>query len=136
MHIFDHEFNVSTDSRNQMVDITSRLQDFVVDSGISSGYAIIFCPHTTAAITINENADSDVQHDVLMTMEQLMPHIRPGYRHCEGNSDAHCKSSLFGCSQQLIISKGRLWLGTWQGVYFCEFDGPRNRQVYVQVRGR
>lgn len=135
MHIFDHEFSVSTDSRNQMVDITSQLQDLVNDSGIASGYAIVFCPHTTAAITINENADNDVQHDVLMTMEQLMPHIRQGYRHCEGNSDAHCKSSLFGSSQQLIISKSRLWLGTWQGVYFCEFDGPRNRHVYVQLRG-
>ena len=135
MKIIQESFNISTRSRNQMIDITSRVQSFVSESGVSDGDVIVYCPHTTAAITINENADSSVQHDILLTLEDLMPQRRSGYRHSEGNSDAHCKSSLVGCSEQLLIKSGHLQLGTWQGVYFCEFDGPRSRHVIVQVRG-
>jgi secondary thiamine-phosphate synthase enzyme len=96
---------------------------------------IVFCPHTTAAITINENADPDVQHDMLQTLSELIPQSRPGYRHNEGNSDAHCKSSLIGTSEQILINNGKIDLGTWQGIYFCEFDGPRRRTVKIQIKG-
>ncbi|MCK4753511.1 MAG: secondary thiamine-phosphate synthase enzyme YjbQ [Planctomycetes bacterium] len=135
MKIVEKDFGVSTKSRNQMVDITSRVHSIVSESGISDGDVIVFCPHTTAAITINENADRDVVHDVLLTLSELMPEHRSGYRHSEGNSDAHCKSSLVGCSEQVIIKNGKLNFGTWQGIFFCEFDGPRSRRVVVQVRG-
>ena len=135
MEIKQESFHVSTRSRNQMIDITSKVQSLVSESGISEGDVIVYCPHTTAAITINENADSSVQHDILLTLEDLFPQRRSGYRHSEGNSDSHCKSSLVGCSEQVLIKNGHLQLGTWQGVYFCEFDGPRSRNVIVQVRG-
>ncbi|MEJ2647626.1 MAG: secondary thiamine-phosphate synthase enzyme YjbQ [Sedimentisphaerales bacterium] len=135
MKIKQESFNISTRSRSQMIDITSRIQSFIGDSGISDGEVIVYCPHTTAAITINENADASVQHDILLTLEDLLPQRRSGYRHSEGNSDAHCKSSIVGCSEQLLVKNARLQLGTWQGIYFCEFDGPRSRHVIVQVRG-
>ena len=118
-----------------MIDITSQIGSIVSKAGIDNGDVIVHCPHTTAAITINENADPDVPHDILLTLSELMPHHRKGYRHCEGNSDAHCKSSLFGCSQQVLVKNRSLVLGTWQAIFFCEFDGPRNRQVIVQIRG-
>ena len=136
MKIVQESFGLNTRSRNQMIDITSRIQTFVSDSRISDGDVVIYCPHTTAAITINENADSSVQYDLLLTLEELLPQYRLGYRHSEGNSDAHCKSSLIGCSEQVLIKSGRLQLGTWQAIYFCEFDGPRSRQVIVQIRGQ
>ncbi len=135
MKIVEKDFGVSTKSRNQMVDITGRVSSIVSESGISNGDVIVFCPHTTAAITINENADPSVISDILLTLSELMPENRPGYRHSEGNSDAHCKSSLVGCSEQVLIKNGKLNLGTWQGIFFCEFDGPRTRRVVVQVRG-
>ncbi|MBC8468723.1 MAG: YjbQ family protein [Planctomycetes bacterium] len=135
MKIVHEEFRVNTQSRNQMIDITSQVRSFVSQSGISDGDVIVYCPHTTAGITINENADPSVIHDILLTMEELMPHRRPGYRHSEGNSDAHCKSSLFGCSEQVLIKDKSLSLGTWQAVFFCEFDGPRSRRVVLQIRG-
>ena len=135
MRIIQEDFRISTKSRNQMVDITSQVRSLVSQSGVADGDAIVYCPHTTAAITINENADPSVPHDVLLTLEQLMPQHRPGYRHGEGNSDSHCKSSLVGCSEQILIKDGSLELGTWQGLFFCEFDGPRSRKVTVQVRG-
>jgi len=135
MKFVQEEFQVGTRNRNEMVDITRQVRDIVRQSGIANGDVVVFCPHTTAAIRINENADPSVQHDMLLTFEALMPHDRPGYRHAEGNSDAHCKSSLVGASEQVLIHDGRLTLGTWQGVYFCEFDGPRHRKVIVQVRG-
>ncbi len=135
MKIVQKEFGVNTRSRTEMVDVTSRVEAVVRDSGVRNGDVIVFCPHTTAAITINENADPSVVHDMLLTFDELMPRSNPGYRHDEGNSDAHCKSSLVGCSEQVLIHDGRLTLGTWQGIYFCEFDGPRSRQVIVQVRG-
>jgi len=125
----------STKSRNQMIDITGEVRSFVSQSGISNGDVIVYCPHTTAAISINENADPSVPHDILLTLEELLPHHRPGYRHSEGNSDAHCKSSLIGCSEQILIKDKSLNLGTWQGIFFCEFDGPRSRRVIVQIRG-
>ena len=135
MKIVHEEFRVNTKSRNQMIDITSQVRSFVSQSGISDGDVIVYCPHTTAGITINENADPSVIHDILLTMEELIPHRRVGYRHSEGNSDAHCKSSLFGCSEQVLIKDNSLSLGTWQAVFFCEFDGPRSRRVVLQIRG-
>jgi len=135
MKIVQEDFRISTKSRNQMIDITSQVRSFVSQSGITNGDVIVYCPHTTAAITINENADPSVPHDILLTLEELLPHHRPGYRHSEGNSDAHCKSSLVGCSEQILIKGESLQLGTWQGIFFCEFDGPRSRKVIVQIRG-
>ncbi len=136
MKIVTKDFGVSSKQRNQMIDITSKVAAIVGQSGITEGDAIIYCPHTTAAITINENADPSVMHDILLTLSQLIPHNRPGYRHFEGNSDAHCKSTIVGCSKQVLIKDGKLALGTWQGIFFCEFDGPRHREVFVQVRGQ
>ena len=135
MKIVQRDFRISTKNRNQMIDITGQVRSFVSQSGITNGDVIVYCPHTTAAITINENADPSVPHDILLTLEELVPHYRPGYRHSEGNSDAHCKSSLVGCSEQILIQDKSLELGTWQGIFFCEFDGPRSRKVIVQVRG-
>jgi len=135
MKIINETFGISTKQRNQMIDITAQVRSFVSQSGITNGDAIVYCPHTTAAITINENADPSVPHDILLTLEELLPHHRPGYRHSEGNSDAHCKSSLLGCSEQILIKDRSLDLGTWQGIFFCEFDGPRSRRVIVQIRG-
>ena len=135
MKIIQEEFRISTKNRNQMIDITSQVRSFVSQSGITNGDVIVYCPHTTAAITINENADPSVPHDILLTLEELLPHHRSGYRHSEGNSDAHCKSSLLGCSEQILIKDESLNLGTWQGIFFCEFDGPRSRKVMLQIRG-
>lgn len=136
MKIFNDSFSVSTSTRNEMIDITDKVQNIIQKSGVSQGTVLIFCSHTTAAITINENADPDVVHDILLTLSALVPHNRAGYQHSEGNSDSHVKSSLVGCSETVIISDGRMQLGTWQGIYFCEFDGPRRRTVNVQVTGQ
>ncbi len=119
-----------------MVDITGKVEKALADSGISDGEVIIYCPHTTAAITINENADPDVVHDILLTLSELVPQNRDGYKHSEGNSDAHVKSSIVGCSETVIITGGQMQLGTWQGIYFCEFDGPRKRTVNVRITGQ
>ena len=135
MKIIQEDFRISTKSRNQMIDITSQVSSLVSQSGISNGDVIVYCPHTTAAITINENADPSVSHDILLSLEQLLPQHRSGYRHFEGNSDAHCKSSMLGCSEQILLKDNSLQLGTWQGIFFCEFDGPRSRKVIVQIRG-
>jgi len=129
------DFCISTKSRSQMIDITNQVSSIVERSSISDGDAIVYCPHTTAAIAINENADPSVVHDILLTLDELVPRHRAGYRHSEGNSDAHCKSTLIGCSKQILIKDGTLDLGTWQGIFFCEFDGPRSRKVIIQVRG-
>jgi len=136
MKIIQEEFRVSTKSRNQMIDITSQVRSLVGQAGVTDGDVIVYCPHTTAAITINENADPSVPHDMLMTLDELLPQRRSGYRHSEGNSDSHCKSSLVGCSEQILIKDKSLELGTWQGIFFCEFDGPRSRKVIVQIRGQ
>jgi secondary thiamine-phosphate synthase enzyme len=135
MKIINEVFDVGTKSRNQAIDITDKVQAVVTKAGIKNGDVVVYCPHTTAGITINENADPDVMHDVLLTLNELVPADRPGYQHGEGNSDAHCKSSIIGCSIQVLVKGGQLLLGTWQGIYFCEFDGPRSRKVFVQVRG-
>ena len=135
MRIVEKDFRISTKKRNEMTDITSEVGSIVSQSGITTGDVIVYCPHTTAAITINENADPSVPHDILLTLEELIPHHRAGYRHFEGNSDAHAKSSIVGCSRQILIKDKSMNLGTWQGIFFCEFDGPRSRRVIVQVRG-
>ncbi|MCX6647252.1 MAG: secondary thiamine-phosphate synthase enzyme YjbQ [bacterium] len=123
--------NVPTTSRIEFVDITNLIRDIVSGNGWSDGILTIYCPHTTAAITINEAADPDVRSDILKTLSKLIPH-RDNYAHMEGNSDAHIKASVVGPSQQVIIENGQLLLGTWQGIFFCEFDGPRTRKVFVQ----
>lgn len=135
MAIAQREFRVNTRSRTEMVDITSQIETAVREAGIHNGAALVFCPHTTAAITINENADPSVVHDLLLALDEIVPRSNPGFRHDEGNSDAHTKSSLVGASEQVLIKDSNLVLGTWQAVYFCEFDGPRSRRVIVQVRG-
>ena len=135
MRIVEKTVSISTNRRCQMLDMTGKVQSAVRDSGIKTGHAIVYCPHTTAAVTINENADPSVIHDILLTLDELVPEHRSGYRHSEGNSDAHVKSSLVGCSEHTLITNGSLNLGTWQGIFFCEFDGPRSRRIVVQVRG-
>jgi secondary thiamine-phosphate synthase enzyme len=121
-------------NRVEMIDITQDVCNAVDELNVTNGMAAVFTPHTTAAITINENADPDVCRDMLMGINKLVP-MQDGYRHLEGNSAAHIKSSLFGASETLIVDNGRVMLGTWQGIYFCEFDGPRQRQVQIKVVG-
>ena len=123
--------SIRTNSRNEMIDITSIVQRAIKTLNLQDGIVTIFCPHTTAAITINENADPDVTRDMLKKFNSLIPEYE-GYAHMEGNSDAHIKSSLVGNSCQVIVENGNLMLGTWQGIYFCEFDGPRNRKVWIK----
>jgi secondary thiamine-phosphate synthase enzyme len=118
--------------KNEMIEVTDRVRQAVDKSGIKDGIVHLFTPHTTAAITINENADPDVVHDMLTILDRLVP-LSGGYRHLEGNSAAHVKSSMFGCSETIPIENGQLTLGTWQGVYFCEFDGPRKRQLQIRI---
>lgn len=126
------QFSVKTSGRCQMIDITNHVREIISQSGYASGICHVFIPHTTAGITINENADPDVPKDILATLQKLIPeHDR--YRHQEGNSDAHVKSSLMGTSQAIFIENGKLVLGTWQSLFFCEFDGPRTRTVWVKI---
>jgi secondary thiamine-phosphate synthase enzyme len=125
------EYSVRT-ANNSFYNITREVELAVSQSGVSAGVAVIFCPHTTAGITVNENADPDVVRDMALTMERDFPPL-PEYRHAEGNSDAHVKSTLTGLSETLIVSDGHLLLGRWQGVYFAEYDGPRSRKFYVKV---
>jgi len=125
-------FSVRTPGRTSLVDVTSQVRDAVRELGVSEGAVLVYVPHTTAAVTINESADPDVATDIDATLSHLVPHQGP-YRHAEGNSDGHVKSSLVGCSETLLVAGGDLVLGTWQGVFFCEFDGPRTRKVHVGV---
>ena len=127
-------FPVRTTERHQFVDITDQVQKCVAEAGFQDGLVCVFVPHTTAGITINENADPDVVHDLLSTLARVIPE-RAGYRHVEGNSDSHVKSSLIAPSLMIVVENGRLQLGTWQAVYFAEFDGPRNRQCWVKMMG-
>ncbi|HEX8431682.1 MAG TPA: secondary thiamine-phosphate synthase enzyme YjbQ [Longimicrobium sp.] len=122
-----------TRERNALVEITAQVDGVVRRSGVREGMVVVQSLHTTAALTVNENADPDVVHDVLGKMDELVPHAEPYYRHAEGNSDSHVKTSLFGPSLTLIVSDGRPLLGRWQGIYLCEWDGPRERTVAVQV---
>ncbi len=126
------KLSVKSGERNVFIDITARIQQVITESKTKSGTVICFVPHTTAAITINENADPDVCRDLLDKLEREIPQDE-GYQHAEGNSDAHLKASLFGFSETILIEDGRLVLGTWQGIYFCEFDGPRSRHLLVKV---
>lgn len=123
---------VNSEKRNQLIDITARILEAVSESGVKNGLCHVFVPHTTAGVTINENADPNVKYDIIQTLNRLVPND-PAYRHMEGNSDAHVKSSLFGASEIIAIKDGRLSLGTWQAVYFCEFDGPRARKVWISI---
>ena len=126
------KFEVRTSKHTQMLDITREVQCAVTESGVRDGICTVFIPHTTAAVTINENADPDVVRDFTMELGKIVP-WEDGYHHMEGNSAAHLKSSMIGFSEQIIIEDGRLLLGTWQGIYFCEFDGPRSRKCYVKI---
>lgn len=126
-----YEFKIQT-GKTGFYPITNKVKEAVAQSGIREGICIVFCPHTTAAITINENCDPDVVHDLIVASDTSFPDRRD-FRHMEGNSAAHMKSSVFGASEVLIIENGKLVFGTWQGVYFAEFDGPRTRRYYVKV---
>jgi secondary thiamine-phosphate synthase enzyme len=127
-----HELAIETQQRNEMVNITARLERLLKEVGVPDGILVAHVLHTTAGLTINENADPDVVTDILRHLEQLVPE-QGNFQHAEGNSDAHIKASLMGNSLTIPVSGGRLVLGTWQGVYFCEFDGPRRRKIAVQV---
>jgi secondary thiamine-phosphate synthase enzyme len=126
---------ITTRRRGEIVDITAEVARMVGASGVKEGLCVVYVPHTTAAVTINENADPDVKQDVLAKLAALVPEREAYYEHGEGNSDAHLKTALVGPSVTLIIDGGRLVLGTWQGIYFCEFDGPRERMIQVKVMG-
>jgi secondary thiamine-phosphate synthase enzyme len=130
------QFDVRTTTRNQFVEITDQVREALAASSVRSGMCVVYCPHTTAAITINENADPDVVHDMLLYLDRTIPQRQQGFRHGEGNSDSHIKASLVGPSVTLIVDEGDIVLGRWQGVYFCEFDGPRTRKAMVQVIGQ
>ena len=123
---------IKTSQREEMLDITHHIQKAVTDKKVANGICCIFVPHTTAAVSINENADPDVSKDILMKLGKTIPHDDT-YRHGEGNSDAHIKTSLVGSSETVIVEDGRLALGTWQSVFFCEFDGPRTRKFWIKV---
>ncbi len=125
-------FDVTTHVRTELVDITEKVRDAVAKSKVGSGMCFVYVPHTTAAITVNEGYDSDVARDVTAALSKLVPH-RAEYAHSEGNSDAHIKAAMVGSCQAIPVEEGRLALGRWQGVFFCEFDGPRQRRVHVQI---
>ncbi|MDR1400072.1 MAG: secondary thiamine-phosphate synthase enzyme YjbQ [Treponema sp.] len=127
------QYNISTGTEG-FYNITEQVQSTLAESGIRDGLCVVYCPHTTAAITINENADPDVVHDMLLGLRKAFPD-RAEFRHAEGNSSAHLRSSALGNSVTVIASQGRLVLGTWQSIYFCEFDGPRTRKFFVRVSG-
>jgi len=126
---------LNTNQHTQFLDMTHMLQQMVSDAGWQNGVLTVFVPHTTAGVTINENADPDVIRDMTNALERMIPWHHADYRHSEGNTAAHLKASLFGSSEQIIVEKGELQLGRWQGIYFAEFDGPRTRQVWVRFSG-
>lgn len=126
------ELLVKTNSKIEMIDITRQVQDIVQQSKVTHGICIVFVPHTTAAITINENADPAVLKDIITELNKIIP-LQDNYRHMEGNSAAHIKATLTGSSQTVIIENGELQLGTWQSLFFCEYDGPRNRKAWVKI---
>lgn len=126
------KLNIKSKKKNELIEITSEIKKLVESKDVKDGLCVIFCPHTTAGITINEAFDPSVKTDIIYSMNRISPDYDE-FRHAEGNSDAHIKSSLFGASLTLIINKGKLALGTWQGVYFTEFDGPRTREVWIKT---
>jgi secondary thiamine-phosphate synthase enzyme len=123
---------VKTGRRTQLLDVTVAVERAVVESGVATGVCYMFVPHTTAGVMINEHADPDVASDLERVFDRLVPHSGP-YRHAEGNTDSHAKAVMVGASQMIFVEKGKLSLGTWQGVFLCEFDGPRERQIWVRV---
>ncbi len=125
-------FQVATSTQTEFIDITRSVQEAVKKTGVGDGFCIVFIPHTTAAVTINENADPSVARDIVMELNKIIP-FKDQYHHSEGNSPAHIKASLVGCSEIVFVESGKLVLGTWQGIFFCEFDGPRNRKVHVKA---
>lgn len=125
--------DVPTSRREEMLDVTRKIQQAVTAAGLRDGMAIVHVPHTTAAVTINEDADPDVKHDMLRKLAELIPQHEPYYRHAEGNSDSHVKTSLVGNMVTVLVEAGRLVLGRWQGIHFCEFDGPRSRKLQVKL---
>jgi secondary thiamine-phosphate synthase enzyme len=130
-----HTLTLQTSKRDEMAEITASVEDIVRKGGVDQGIVIVYCPHTTAGITINENADPDVVRDMLMRLDEVYPWEHPKYRHAEGNSASHLKAITMGSSQTILIKDGKLVLGRWQGLYFCEFDGPRSRTYYVKIMG-
>ncbi|MFH1202011.1 MAG: secondary thiamine-phosphate synthase enzyme YjbQ [Candidatus Omnitrophota bacterium] len=126
------KITIKTNTRSELIDITDRMQTIVTKSRVKEGVCFVFCPHTTAGLTINENADPSVRSDIVNTLNKLVPE-NAGYSHSEGNADSHVKSSLLGSSLTIFVKDGQLALGTWQGIYFCESDGPRNRQIWVKI---
>ncbi len=127
------KITVKTIRRIELVDVTDKVQEAVSKSKIKDGICYVFCPHTTAGLTINENADPSVKQDIINALNKIIPE-NAGYLHSEGNADSHIKSAVFGSSLTIFVEKGRLLLGTWQGVYFCESDGPRSREVWVKIQ--
>ena len=125
-------FQIKTSTQTELIDVTRSVQEAVKKTGTEDGFCIVFIPHTTAAVTINENADPSVVHDIVMALNKIVL-FQDQYHHLEGNSPAHIKASLVGCSETVFVDSGKLVLGTWQGIFFCEFDGPRNRKVHVKV---
>ncbi len=128
-----HELQLQTTRRDEMLDITAQVKGILARENVQEGLVVVYSSHTTAGITINENADPDVQKDILRRLDELFPWDASGDRHLEGNSAAHLKASTVGASQTVIIHNGKLLLGRWQGLYFCEFDGPRSRTCYVKI---
>ena len=126
------QISVSTSMRNQMIDITADVQKRVSESGVKNGTCVVYVPHTTAGVTINEGADPSVQKDILAKLSELVP-AGAGYSHTEGNADSHIKSTIVGTNQTLLVENSKLVLGTWQAVFFCEFDGPRERKVFIHT---
>lgn len=129
-----HKLSIRTNRQTEFVDITQEIRTFVREHKIRNGLLTLFVPHTTAAVTINENADPSVKRDILFEINKVIP-FQDGYHHAEGNAAAHIKASLFGSSETIIIEDGELQLGTWQGLYFCEFDGPRQRKIWIGFTG-
>ncbi len=127
------EISVKSGSRIELIDISSDVQRTVSESGVKNGICYLYVPHTTAAVTINEAADPSVASDIERTLARLVPEGDRSYRHTEGNSDAHIKSSIIGITEKILVERGNLVLGTWQGIFFCEFDGPRRRRVLVKM---
>lgn len=127
------KFSIQTKHHSEMVDITSLVQDFITEEQVINGSAVVYSPHTTAGITINENADPDVKTDMLRRFDEVFPWVNEQDQHAEGNTAAHMKTSTVGTSEFIIVDNRELLLGTWQGIYFCEFDGPRERNFYVKI---
>ncbi|BBO82221.1 secondary thiamine-phosphate synthase enzyme YjbQ [Desulfosarcina ovata] len=125
---------IKTHTQTEMIDVTARIQQQVTESGVANGLCVVFVPHTTAAVTINESADPAVREDILMVLNQMVP-WKAAYRHMEGNSPAHLKTTLVGSSETIAVEDGQLVLGTWQGIFFCEFDGPRTRKLDIRLIG-